>query len=66
MVIIISIDYILINLVILSFTCKKAIISYQIQLRNDGIENYVRRIDRTSYIEPYGTTTLYIDDKRGK
>nr|DAJ23538.1 MAG TPA: hypothetical protein [Caudoviricetes sp.] len=50
----------------LSFTCKKAIISYQIQLRNDGIENYVRRIDRTSYIEPYGTTTLYIDDKRGK
>lgn len=50
----------------LSFTSERATVSYQIQLRNDGSENYVRRIDRTLYIEPYGTTILYIDDQRGK
>ena len=50
----------------LSFTREEATVSYQIQLRNDGIENYVRRIDRTLYIEPYGTTILYIDDRGGK
>ena len=50
----------------LSFNNKRENASFQIQIRNDGFENYVRRIDRTLYIEPYGTTTLYIDDKRGK
>lgn len=48
----------------LSFTSKNATVSYQIQIRNDGNENYVRRIDKTLYIEPYGTTILYIDDQR--
>lgn len=48
----------------LSFTSKNATVSYQIQIRNDGSENYVRRIDKTLYIEPYGTTILYIDDQR--
>lgn len=50
----------------LSFTSKNATVSYQIQIRNDGNENYVRRIDKTLYIEPYGTTILYIDDQREK
>lgn len=50
----------------LLFNNKRKNASFQIQIRNDGFENYVRRIDRTLYIEPYGTTTLYIDDKRGK
>lgn len=50
----------------LSFNNQRENASFQIQIRNDGFENYVRRIDRTLYIEPYGTTTLYIDDKRGK
>lgn len=50
----------------LSFTSKSATVSYQIQIRNDGNENYIRRIDKTLYIEPYGTTILYIDDQREK
>ena len=48
----------------LSFTSENATVSYQIQIRNDGNENYVRRIDKTLYIEPYGTAILYIDDQR--
>ena len=51
----------------LSFTNEKSTMSYQIQIRNDGNENYVRRIDKTLYIEPYGTTILYyINDQREK
>lgn len=38
--------------------------TYQIQIRNDGTENYVRRIDRTLYKEPYGTEILYIDERK--
>ena len=37
--------------------------SYQIQVRNDGAQNYVRRIDKTLYKEPYGTHILYIYDE---
>ena len=48
----------------LSFNGNNSTISYQFQIRNDGHENYVRRIDKTLYKEPYGTTTLYIDDRK--
>uniref|UniRef100_UPI000FF04FE6 hypothetical protein n=1 Tax=Roseburia sp. AM23-20 TaxID=2292066 RepID=UPI000FF04FE6 len=48
----------------ITYLRKNATVSYQIQIRNDGNENYVRRIDKTLYIEPYGTTILYIDDQR--
>lgn len=48
----------------LSFNNNNSIISYQFQIRNDGHENYVRRIDKTLYREPYGTTTLYMDDRK--
>lgn len=47
----------------LSFNSNNSTISYQFQIRNDGHENYVRRIDKTLYREPYGTTTLYMDDR---
>lgn len=48
----------------LSFNSNNSTISYQFQIRNDGNENYVRRIDKTLYREPYGTTTLYMDDRK--
>lgn len=35
-------------------------VSYQIQIRNAGSKNYVRRIDKTLYQEPYGTHTTYM------
>lgn len=47
----------------LSFNGEKATVSYQIQIRNDGTENYVRRIDKTLYKEPYGTHILYMYDE---
>lgn len=37
--------------------------SYQIQIRNDGTKNYVRRIDKTIYKEPYGTHIIYMYDE---
>lgn len=37
--------------------------SYQIQIRNDGTKNYIRRIDKTLYKEPYGTHILYMYDE---
>lgn len=48
----------------LSFNSNNSTISYQFQIRNDGNENYVRRIDKTLYREPYGTTMLYMDDRK--
>lgn len=48
----------------LSFNNNRANVSYQIQIRNDGYENYVRRLDKTLYVEPYGTSILYIDDRK--
>lgn len=36
--------------------------SYQIQIRKRKESLYVRRIDKTIYYEPYGTTTLYYDE----
>lgn len=48
----------------LSFNNNRANISYQIQIRNDGYENYVRRLDKTLYVEPYGTSILYMDDRK--
>lgn len=48
----------------LSFNSNNSTISYQFQIRNDRNENYVRRIDKTLYREPYGTTTLYMDDRK--
>lgn len=38
--------------------------SYRIQIRYDGHKNYVRRIDKTLYIEPYGTHTTYMHDEQ--
>lgn len=48
----------------LSFNNNRANVSYQIQIRNDGYENYVRRLDKTLYVEPYGTSILYMDDRK--
>ena len=48
----------------LSINGKHATISYQIQIRNDGLKNYVRRIDKTLYTEPNGTVTVYINNQK--
>lgn len=50
----------------LSFTTKKSTESFQIQIRNNGVENYIRRIDKTLYVKPYGTTILYMDKQQEK